>query len=152
LSLNLRLDGVAEIARVLPRPVSDDQILALVHAWIGLLAKERYEEAFALHTAREHWTPFLARMVIQNYGSLEPRPDGRQFQVTPVETAVVGPDGPQNPYQAVDWFDEPAADGVVGMVHTDLPLNGTWSDLTVVFELVAGPEGLWLQLDDIHVL
>jgi hypothetical protein len=55
----------------------------------------------------------------------------------------------------VSWFDRPVGCGwgaSVGHAHYDLPLNGTWSDVTASFDIIETEEGLALALDDVHVL
>ena len=61
-------------------------------------------------------------------------------------TASGGP----SPCWEVDRFD--GADGVVGSIRFDLPLDGEWSDLTATFDIVEEEGGLVLRLDDVHVM
>ncbi len=130
---------------------SDEEILAAVREWIGLLADRRYVEA---HTWLHHgdptrWpSPEIIATVIRNYGFVEPRTDGRVFQVTPIETASQGEGGALNVSQSVDRFD----DGHRGVVHFDLPLNGVWSDVTAILEFSEVDGALVFDLDDIHVM
>ena len=72
---------------------SDEEILAAAREWIGLLADRRYVEAHAWlrHRDPSRWTsPELITTVIRNYGFVEPRADGKVFQVTPIEAASRG--------------------------------------------------------------
>lgn len=56
------------------------------------------------------------------------------------------------PRPEVERFPDPGPDNL-GDVHYDLPLNGSWSDLTAVFTLSLTDDGaLTLVLDEIHVL
>jgi len=50
------------------------------------------------------------------------------------------------------WPRRRARPEVVGTVEYDLPLNGAWSDLTAIFGLRRLPDGLALELYDIHIL
>lgn len=135
---------------------SREQILPFVQEWIELLAQNRYEDAFGwlCRGEDEPWTPDLLRQLVSNYGTLEPRKDGRIFRVTSFESAVQG-HGPDNPYRDVEWFDENESarmKGRVGDVHFDVPLDGEMSDLTAIFWIWSHDEGYVLQLEDLHVL
>jgi hypothetical protein len=96
------------------------------------------------------WTPELLAAVIQNYGSVESRDDGKTFAVTPIATAVGA-----GPRFDVTWFEKPLGYGSgasVGHARYDLPLNGQWSDVTASFDIVDTAEGLALALDDVHAM
>jgi hypothetical protein len=41
---------------------------------------------------------------------------------------------------------------LLGHARYDLPLDGAWSDVTAMFEILDLPEGAVLGLDDVHVL
>src|ERR1700674_5175675 len=93
---------------------SDEDLLRAVGEWVGLLAEERYQEAydFVYHP----WMPVLPvnelsadaiRAAVTNYGWDEPHPSG-PFKVTPVATAPPKegpPDSP--PYQDVQRYEQP---------------------------------------------
>jgi hypothetical protein len=133
--------------RTLPVTASDDDLLSAVREWVGLLAAERYEEAFdyLYHTDDEHWTPQLMETVIHNYGSIDRRRDGRTFRVTTLDTAT----GEAPLTHTVERYD---SDPVRGEVWFDLPLNGEWSDLTATVDFHQHGDVLMLQLNDIHVM
>ena len=93
-------------------------------------------------------TPELLKQTIENYGSLEPMWNGEKFKITPLCTATYRPgDEPKNnpfPVHDVRWFEAPSDPSLIGHVWFDLPLNGTWSDLTATFDLIAEDGGLCL--------
>jgi hypothetical protein len=135
----------------LPRNASDEQILDVIRAWVELLAQERYEEAFQmlLYHPAEHWSPELIKTIITNYGFIEPREDGATFKVTSLKD---NPEG--QPFHGVEWYgDDPnGPTEYLGMAAFILPLNGEWSDVTAMFDIVEEDGELGLELDDIHVL
>ncbi len=135
----------------LPRNATDEQILDVIRAWVELLAQERYEDAFQMlryHPA-EHWSPALIRAVVTNYGFIEPRKDGATFKVTSLKD---NPEG--EAFHGVEWYgDDPNKPAeYLGVAAFTLPLNGEWSDVTAMFDIVEEGGGLVLELDDIHVL
>lgn len=81
------------------------------------------------------------KTVISNYGSPEPREDGKTFRVTPLVMAVG-----ESRYE-IDWYDTNR-----GEVFFDLPLNGEWSDLSAILDFKVSDDVLVFQLNDIHVL
>jgi hypothetical protein len=132
----------------------DREILNGVEAWAELLAADRYEDAFAetLHRAGTGWTPELMRTVISNYGSFEPRRDGKVFRVTSPS---------QQPIRERGFFfevvrrygtDSLGMETIAGEATYDLPLNGERSDLSALFDLILVDGVLLLSLDDLHVL
>jgi hypothetical protein len=132
---------------------TDAAVLALIERWVALLVEERFEDAMAMLGPSATWTPELLATVIRNYGSVEPRDDGRRFAVTPISTAVG-----EGPRFEVMWLDRPLtnrldyAPNLLGHARYDLPLDGQWSDVTSTFEILALPEGAVLALDDVHVM
>jgi hypothetical protein len=135
----------------LPQHATDQQILDVIRDWVELLAQNHYEDAFQMlkHDASKDWSPELIRTVISNYGFIEPRKDEKVFRVTSIKEKPTG-----KPYQEVDWYgDDPDRPRqYLGMVLFNLPLNGEWSDVTAVFDIVEEDDHLALELDDIHVL
>lgn len=55
-------------------------------------------------------------------------------------------------WEVTRWPQPRARVEVMGMVEYDLPINGVWSDLTAIFWLRRMPDGLALELYDIHIL
>lgn len=130
----------------------DEEILAAVEAWTELLAAGRFDDAFAqtLHRQDVGWTPELMRTVIANYGSVVPYEDGRTFHVT--SPAHLPRD--HGFFFGVERYDDDPnrPQEYVGAAMYTLPLNGEWSDLTALFDLVLVDGLLHLSLDDLHVL
>lgn len=132
---------------------SNAAVRVVIERWVGLLVEERFDDAMATVGPSGTWTPDLLARVIGNYGSVEPREDGRTFAVTPVATAVG--DGPRF---EVTWCDPPVtnrldyAPDLLGRARYDLPVDGVWSDVTASFEILDLAEGPALALDDVHVL
>ena len=131
---------------------TDKQILAAIEAWVELLAADKFEEAYeqVIHREDAGWTPQLMRDVIANYGSIEARKDGKVFRVTspsqvPVDERYI--------FEVERYGDDPnRPQEYIGMAAYALPLNGEWSDLTLMFDLVLMNGSLALRLDDIRVL
>ena len=143
--------GVDDNMIQLPRNSTDEQILDVVRAWVELLAQERHEEAFQMlrYQSSELWSPELIKNVITNYGFIEPCADGAMFKVTSLKDNPGG-----KPFYEVYWYgadpNRPAE--YLGMAAFNLPLNGEWSDVTAMFDIVEEDGQLVLELDDIHVL
>ncbi len=126
---------------------TDDQIRDAIRQWIDLLAADRYEDAHEMmfRLPNDTWTPELMRAVVRHYGCSEPRRDGQTFRVTGRAEAVQKKSNPH--YEDVEWWDD--GDGVA---HFDLPLNGEWSDVTAIIDIIKQGSGRVLRLNDIHVL
>lgn len=132
-----------------PINAADIDILNAVDQWVNALADENYEAAYEMtyHPSSDHWTPELMKTAITNYGSIDPFPDGRTYQVTPIETAK----GDRVPYRDVIWW-KLERFPYRGDIHFDLPLNGEWSDLSAIFHIQQIGNSLVLELHDLHVL
>jgi len=91
------------------------------------------------------WTPDMMRQVVRHYGFIEPRKDGKTFRVTPRAEAVEH--HRRGNYEDIEWFDDGS-----GVAHFDLPLNGEWSDVTAIIDIVKQGGERVLRLNDIHVL
>lgn len=133
---------------------TDQAVRSVVERWVGLLVEERFDEAMEMLGPSGTWTPELLAAVVRNYGSIEPRDDGRTFCVTAPTATKEGGDARFD----VTWLDPPLtnrldyAPDLLGHARYDLPLDGQWSDLTATFEIVELPEGAVLALDDVHVM
>ena len=137
-----------------PLNATDEQLLMAVDHWIGLLAEERYEEAFKLlylnSPLDDGWSPDLIRALVQNYGISEPCRDGKVHRVTPIAQTS---GGRPNPCRMVFRYDDDnGAKGLEGYIHFDLPLDGEWSDVTASFDIWRIEDKLVLHLEDMHVL
>jgi hypothetical protein len=128
---------------------TDEAVRAVIERWVGLLAEDRFEEALGMLAPlpSKAWTPELLATVIRNYGFVEPHPSGRTFRVTPIATAVGN-----GPRFEVSWYPQPTRDDRWGWATYDLSLNGEWSDVTAAFDILDGPFGPVLALDDVHVM
>jgi hypothetical protein len=126
---------------------TDTEIRDAIRQWIDLLAADRYEDAHAMlfRLPDDEWTPDMTRTVVRHYGFIEPRSDGQTFRVTPRAEAVQRAGCGQE--EDVERWDD--GDGVA---HFDLPLNGEWSDVTAIIDIVKQGQELFLRLNDIHVL
>lgn len=140
--------SIPESAKRLNRPANDEGVLDLVRTWIELLSNQNYQAAFELtgHDSYYSWTPWLIQKVIKGYG-LPDESSQEKYEVTSVNDALGGP----TPRWEVEWFDRTDADGRVGEVSADIPLNGSWSDLTATFEIFLRDDRYVLVLNDIHV-
>jgi len=118
----------------------------VIERFVALLARGRASEALALLLPSKTWTPEVLVRVIRNYGWIDPRKDGKTFAVT-MPAAARG----AGPRFELRWFDTPHGARVAHASY-DLPLEGEWSDVTALFDVLDGPEGLALALDDVHVL
>jgi hypothetical protein len=133
---------------------TDAAVRSAIERWVGLLVEQRFEEALAMLARSEQWTPELLVNVIGNYGSVEPRDDGRTFSVTARAVTTAGGDARFE----VTWLDPPLtnrldyAPDLLGHARYDLPLNGVWSDVTATFDILDLPDGVALALADVHVM
>lgn len=138
--------------QVLPTNASDAMILDLVYQWVNLIATEQIEEAQALlstQTAITQWTPELIQELIAAYEFPNHSASELPARITPIATARIDDISPRH---TIDRWQSPDASGIVGSVEFDLPINGVWSDLTALFWIKQYPEGIALELNDIHVL
>lgn len=132
---------------ILRKNADAEQIRQAITDWIGLLAADRYDEAFSMlyRLRNDPWTAEKIRNAIANYGLGQAQPDGQTFKVTSSSDAIQK--GVRTRYQDVEWFE----DGE-GVAHFDLPLNGEWSEVTAVFDILPMEEGVVLRLNGIEVL
>jgi hypothetical protein len=132
----------------LDHSASDEEILAVVRRWVSLLASQDYQSAFELTDHDASWTSDLMRRVIEGYGL--PDPKRTHHRVTPIDQASGG--SPR--YEVTRWEEPRSLDGgeeITGDVWFNLPLDGSWSDLTATFDLRRRGQELRLVLDQIHV-
>ena len=135
---------------------SDDEIKNAVVTWSELLAQKRYADALAMFPpAEETMTAEELGKWIAGYGSPDPYPDGRTFEVTSLRAL------PQfeNIFRNRIEVDRENLYGLdpheyVGMVHyDDVPLNGQPSDLTARFHIKRlDDHRITLEFLDIHVM
>jgi hypothetical protein len=125
---------------------TDDELLAIVEAWIDDLARGDFIGAFGRtkHDAYYGWTPELLESIVAGYGLPEPHPSGTRYVVTSraaargrTHTRSVEREGTRLP--------------IVARLYHNLPLNGEWSDLTASFRVERAATGLEVILEEIHV-
>ena len=142
--------------KLLAPDASDGEILALCRDWVDLVAAGRIAKALNLlhvparYAPSQHWTPASLRKYIENHGSWDPLPDGRRRRVTPIATAVAPEDRPGHRPRTDIYRDRDGSGR--GTVELDLPLDGTWSDLTAQFDFGPLDDGVAVALYDLHVL
>lgn len=132
---------------VVPRNVTDEELLALVRSWIDLLAAGDYVSAISRfgYSFSEDPNPDCILSHLRSYRSEEWYPGEKTFTVTDWKTAKLGNPFPE---QKVEWYLQPAP--LAGAVSYDLPLNGRWSDLTADFVLYqSGDDGYIFVLEEI---
>ena len=118
------------------REISEALDQANVSAPGGTILQGRYR--YPLRTLGEFQT-----VEDRNYGNIDPIHDGWVYKVTPLHSASGGP----KPRHEVDRCDDGRA-----FVWFDLPLNGQWSDLTALFDVIPKDDGLHVVLDQVHVM
>lgn len=130
-------------------PTNPEDLLAFIRDWFRLLANDRWPEAIAMLDEPNHygivWTPEYIRNALDS--AFEPdcrfrvdHPEGPRFSDPDTATGTCHAD--------VLPFD----DGHGFSADHDVPLNGSWSDLTAQFEFIRRPDGLAVILHDLHVL
>jgi len=127
----------------LPTNISDAKLILIVDQWVSYLEAEDYQAAFDF-TAQEPkrgWTPDLIRQVIKDYGAA--RPDQR--------VTLAGKPTDISQQKDVERWEENHA-GIIGEIWYDLNIDGSVSDLTATFSLRLVPNGVVLELNDIHVM
>lgn len=148
----------------LPLAATDQQIRDIVKAWSELLAQEDHEAALSLiPPASGRWTPDKLRRTIEGYGVaaqdeatlalLHEEHGVQRFVVTslsdqadfdPVQHIDVDRDDP---------FDVETGASFGSVLYTDVPLNGSPSDLTAEFDILRwGTDALTLQFLNLHVM
>lgn len=129
-----------------------------MYQWMDLLAQERYAEALSLvdHDPKQGWTPELLKDVINGYGAPWSHVGGSIHKVTDRMAAEATE---TRAYEDVELYPQPLplrrrnpAHVYIGHAWFDLPLDGTWSDLTATFDIVGTRDHAYLELDDVHVL
>ena len=137
--------------KVIANRPSDREVLAVVEEWVELLAQGQYAGALSLVEHDSVWTAADLQELIESYGPPPPPHDQIPSRVTSVEAAVVSD---CQPARTVSWYPpHPNREASLeALVHFDLPVNGTWSDLTALFWVKRIGSGYVLMLEDVHVL
>lgn len=128
---------------------TDSDLLAAAREWINLLAAGRFADALAFlyRLPAEEWTPdYLARW-IENYGFDQPLTDGSKMKATPTDSAA----GTLSLAEVwrYDEIDEDTGLPLVARVLHDVPLDGEWSDLNAVFNVLRVDDSLVFDLYDL---
>lgn len=96
---------------------------------------------FTSHEPSTRWTPSLIRLVVKSYGkssaSQKVTLDGKPTDVSQRK-------------EVMKW--EENRHGSIGHIWYDLNIDGYVSDLTAIFDIQVGPDGLTIRLEDIHVM
>lgn len=132
-------------------PLQVQEINEEIHKWLDYLKDENYQEALSLtlHDEYYQWTPELIENIINGYGS-EYEDGATKYKVTDWRSAS----GQLGKTEVVLNEEVVKNGGYTQLGHAihQMPLNGKWSDLSVVFRLVGYEEGAALLLEEIHVL
>lgn len=107
------------------------------------MEQEDYTGAFAYtdHIPEMDWSPSLLREVVKAYG--EARPEQRV-------TLIGVPSDVSQRKEVTRWRENRF--GEIGEIWYDLNIDGVASDLTATFRIRRGSEGLFILLNDIHVM
>jgi hypothetical protein len=137
---------------VLSKDSTDDEILNAIRHFVELLAEEKYSEVYEkfLPAPDRQLTPEVIKALIEGYGFAEPVEENDEPPLHVTSLCQMTEPEPKG-RQQVDWFSA-KDERILGGAYYDLPLNGEWSDLTAIFDIIKVPDGIALSLDDIHVL
>lgn len=148
----------------LPLDAADQHIRDVVKAWSELLAQEDHEAALSLiPPASDRWTADKLRRTIDGYGvaSKDEATLALLHEEHGVKRFVVSSLNDQADFDAVrhidvdrdDPLDVEPGESFGSVLYTDVPLNGSPSDLTAEFDIVrSGPDALALQFLNLHVM
>ena len=140
---------------VLLEDSTNAEILDAVRVFVELLAEEKYADAYEqfLPAPDRELTPEVIKALIEGYGYAEPVEGSDEPPLRVTSLSQMTEPEPKD-RQQVEWFDFHTERNahVLGTAHYDLPLNGEWSDLTAIFDIIKVEGGVALSLYDIHVL
>jgi hypothetical protein len=131
--------GEYSVMKFLPNPATDEQIMALADEWAALVAAGDFDAAYALSAQSEHnnFTAQMIREVIEDY-----RASGEE------DSDDVGRNG-QPCREFTRW--DLTREYCLGYIWYDLDVDGKLSYLTADFYVVLKPEGVVIELYEIHV-
>lgn len=134
---------------VIPDTSNPNELLAVIRNWFRLLAAGRWDEAIAMvdepNSYGIRWTPLQIRHALdQTYA-----PGCGQLTEHPERPQVTDPDATAGvPHASILELE----DGTGFSAEHDVPINGSWSELTAQFEFLRRPDGLAVIVHDLHVL
>jgi hypothetical protein len=128
---------------LLPLNASDADLIAFADRWAVLMESENYVAAYALteHDPHMKWTSTLLGEVIKAYGDASPSQ----------KVTLYGKPADITQRKKVYRWERNACDAV-GQIWYDVNIDGFASDLTATFTIIQRPDGLAIELDDIHVM
>jgi hypothetical protein len=128
---------------LLPHNASDADLIAFADRWAMLMESEDYATAFAFTEQDPHmkWTPVLLGEVVKAYGDASP---SQKVTLHGKPTDIMQ-------RKRVYRWQRNACDAV-GQIWYDLNIDGFPSDLTATFTIIQRPNGLAVELDDIHIM
>jgi len=133
---------------IVPRDVTNDELLDVVRSWVDLMAAGDYGTAFARfgYSLAELPSDACLAEALRDYRSEKFFPGETDFRVTDWRTAAGGNPSPE---EKVEWYE--SSGSLAGAISFDLPLNGKWSNLQADFVLYASedPAGFILVLEEI---
>lgn len=157
--------------RLISTSKDSGEAFAFCESWLECLTRRDFGAAAGLIVPDGHyrWTPELIERLVANYGHTEPLRSGRRCAVTPPDLAIgvpslarlriaedddvcTGEVHSRYPF-AVYWFsDGPSRKGALGWLHLDYPLDGEWSDLSSIFDIVPRSGQYAFDLERIEVM
>ncbi|MBX3169378.1 MAG: hypothetical protein KF760_18405 [Candidatus Eremiobacteraeota bacterium] len=126
-------------------PVTQESIRQAIEEWVNLLVEEKYTEASAyiVHEEGTVWPPEMLKEIITDYSS---RAQVNNPKVTDPATASGGPQ-PRHDIKMSSFNPK-----YVGEAWWDIPISGSWSDLTATFLVKEHEKGATLVLEDFRVM
>jgi hypothetical protein len=135
--------------RTVTADASDTELIACLSEWSDLMAAGDYAAAVAfLHppaegSNAETWTATSLKTYIENYGSWDRLADGSLMRVTSIASAEHRRRAPHEVFRYQHQLPD---------IEFRLPLDGEWSDLTAMINMVE-VNGRWaFVLYDLQVL
>jgi hypothetical protein len=121
---------------------TDDEIIAYLDRWAGLLEQEDYEAAAAMIDLDESgWDSGAIRELIKHYDQADPAQ----------RVTVQGTPNPHEQRKEIDRWPEVLPGGRFGHVWYDLNIDGKTSDITATFFATQTETGVALVLEQIGI-
>ena len=127
----------------LDKKVTDAELIGFIDRWVEHLEQEDYLSAYnhTDHNLDMGWTPELICEVIKSYSEGGPE---QRVTLTGKPIAV------QQVKEVTRW--QLNEIGFFGEIWYDLNIDGYVSDLTATFNLRYEEDGVYVELNDIHVM